>query len=880
MASLVFDESTYSHFRQFTEILTKYDDSPGIIYQSLNDRGDEIKPIRYFDLMDDTETQLFYTNTLVRRNKKLYYTNAALNEFGTDNEGIHRRKGRFIERIRGQVVDIDAFLPWETLESLIQEFSPTMAVASSTSHKKFKAHLYFLYNDEAQIRSSDYRLIHLALAYKVNDFLGHRAAERSNFSLTHAYRMPGLYHQKVEGMAFLTQLIATSDNYFRQEDLVTAEEMASAEERYKEERNEREHRISNYANPDLVTADGERNLLISQYFAPDTGRNNALYTFVHDRLFRDKKLTKHEALGAALYENHVSHNPPLEETEVVSIVDSAFRKWTEAHPEEKIAQMERMGSKTVYEMIIADQKKTKKEHRKKRDEDPNWDGKGKGEAYDYSDRVRFTSLVSDTSILARMGQRYSDTIICNDGVGVLVYNKEKGLWEDGEHRVPGLCMEVIAELVKDPTIYNYFYTDSGKFSTVKFNSFFKECYSVGKLQKLTEGVHFLDELNFEVDHLDTELELINCKNGVIDLNTGKLLPHSSQYLMTKSLNAEFEYLPNLEKDITGWESANLWSKTIIQIMSGDVEMAQFLQRLLGYTLLGGNDKQILAFFFGDGANGKSLIMETLGEVFGSYYASLKAEFLMADKNASSPGKLDAFARLRGCRLVTSSELEENQYWAEATIKDITGNDKIAAKFMNKGMFEFRPQATFIVRGNNRPKVTGTDRGIWRRFLTVGFEEDFESNGKKDDRLFHALREPEIMNSILGWLVRGALEYKRIGLKEPVKVSLLKASYQAEMNPVSEFLRECFTPTLTFSEGCTLDQILSVYASWARENAQGYIPKEDFHAKLKRYNVNKNLIGRENGRTVRRYGVKIVEAWEEASEKRKVVSISEALKARK
>jgi putative DNA primase/helicase len=48
------------------------------------------------------------------------------------------------------------------------------------------------------------------------------------------------------------------------------------------------------------------------------------------------------------------------------------------------------------------------------------------------------------------------------------------------------------------------------------------------------------------------------------------------------------------------------------------------------------------------------------------------------------------AGLHGARLVTSIETEKNRKWAEKKITNLTGGDKVSARFMRQDFFEFFP----------------------------------------------------------------------------------------------------------------------------------------------------------------------------------------------
>lgn len=80
----------------------------------------------------------------------------------------------------------------------------------------------------------------------------------------------------------------------------------------------------------------------------------------------------------------------------------------------------------------------------------------------------------------------------------------------------------------------------------------------------------------------------------------------------------------------------------------------------------------------------------------------------------------SWLRLRGARLVTATETEEGRRWAESRIKALTGGEKIAARFMRQGFFEFQPMFKLIIAGNHKPGLRSVDEAIRRRFHLIPF----------------------------------------------------------------------------------------------------------------------------------------------------------------
>ena len=105
-------------------------------------------------------------------------------------------------------------------------------------------------------------------------------------------------------------------------------------------------------------------------------------------------------------------------------------------------------------------------------------------------------------------------------------------------------------------------------------------------------------------------------------------------------------------------------------------MAAYLQRIAGYCLTGRTDEQVFFFLHGSGANGKTVFLEVLADVLGSYARTAPLDTFMATRGDRQPIDL---AGLDGARMVVATETEAGRPWAEARIKAITGGDRIAVR---------------------------------------------------------------------------------------------------------------------------------------------------------------------------------------------------------
>lgn len=280
------------------------------------------------------------------------------------------------------------------------------------------------------------------------------------------------------------------------------------------------------------------------------------------------------------------------------------------------------------------------------------------------------------------------------------------------------------------------------------------------------------EIVLRAEQLDADPMLLSVANGTLELDTGRLRPTDPDDLLT--VGAEVAYDPEA--------GCPRWLRFLDEVFGGDAELVGFVRRLCGYCLTGDTREHVLAVLHGAGCNGKSTFIATLRRLLGAHAVAAAFETFMRQRDR---GPRNDLARLHRARLVTAAESGEGRRLDEATVKEITGGDAIAARFLYGEHFEFTPQFKLLLVTNHRPKVDGDDDAIWRRLRLVPFEQSFE--GREDRDLVDKL-EAELPG-ILAWAVAGCLEWQRDGLGTAGAVTRATAEYRQDEDVLGAFLEE-------------------------------------------------------------------------------------------
>lgn len=294
---------------------------------------------------------------------------------------------------------------------------------------------------------------------------------------------------------------------------------------------------------------------------------------------------------------------------------------------------------------------------------------------------------------------------------------------------------------------------------------------VNLAQSDTRAVVHLADLDAKPYHLNTP-------DGVVDLRTGQLTTANPTDLHTRSTT--------VTPDPTA--PTPRWDQFLADTFAGDPDLTTYVQRLLGVSLVGTVLEQLLPFAFGSGANGKSVLFETIQELIGlapgGYAISIPADLLVARARDDHPATI---AQLAGVRIAIGGELEEGARFAEAKVKMLSGGDPINARFMAKNPFTFIPTHSLWLHANFQPEVRTGGPAFWRRIRQIPFVHTVPEAQRVKN-----LRETLVHDEgpgILAWLVQGAADYFTHGLTEPATVVNATAAYQHDTDTIAQFVED-------------------------------------------------------------------------------------------
>ncbi len=258
-----------------------------------------------------------------------------------------------------------------------------------------------------------------------------------------------------------------------------------------------------------------------------------------------------------------------------------------------------------------------------------------------------------------------------------------------------------------------------------------------------------------------------------------------------------------------------------------VQPADHMRRHLhcwgGISSTGDVSIQRLAFWYGKGRNMKSTVLNAWAHVLGDYAATTAIESFLDQGRTKRGGEpTPDLAKLAGIRLLRTTEPERGAKLAEALIKTVTGEEGIPVRELNMPFFDLTIQFTLTIFGNTKPRIDGTDDGIWRRVLLVPWERQVP-----EDMIDRALPEKlkKEASGILNRLLDGIRDYLDNGLALPDEVSDATADYRVESDPLGQFMDVC----VDYADGARIQStdLYRLYVAWCIANGEKHWTAQGF-----------------------------------------------------
>lgn len=242
----------------------------------------------------------------------------------------------------------------------------------------------------------------------------------------------------------------------------------------------------------------------------------------------------------------------------------------------------------------------------------------------------------------------------------------------------------------------------------------------------TTAVEHIVKASIPTITLDPVTQYINLRNGLLDWETGELLPHDPEVMSTVQLHASWDpeaQCPEFDKFLTSVVPADV------------VDLAW---ELIGYMMFSGNPLHKAVMLTGTGRNGKGTFIRVLQALLGRENITAVTLQALATERFAPASLFGKLANIAG-------DIDGNYIENTAKFKGITGEDAITAEFKNKNSFEFTPYAVPLFSANKIPGSADATTGYLSRWVVIPFPNDF--TGREDRTLSERLTTPQEIDGI-------------------------------------------------------------------------------------------------------------------------------------
>lgn len=287
-------------------------------------------------------------------------------------------------------------------------------------------------------------------------------------------------------------------------------------------------------------------------------------------------------------------------------------------------------------------------------------------------------------------------------------------------------------------------------------------------------VKHMEGATISASDMNTAPEHLNLNSGTYNTQTQQQEPHNRDQLMTRTMNASYDPQATCPK-------FDLFMEQVLP----DPEVRKYVQRAVGYSLLGKADHRAFFLIYGPSGTGKSQFLSTMEHVFGGY-AGTAAEGTFRIRDGGGPN--NDLHGLRGKRFVSTSETAENANFNEQLLKRLTGRDQIVSREMYQTNITWTPECALWLATNHPPRFNSDDDAIWKRAKLVPFLTRFGTDLPEihDFARAHLYAEAD---GILNWILAGLHDFLANGLGEPEAVVEAATKHRQQSDTVIQFLED-------------------------------------------------------------------------------------------
>lgn len=320
------------------------------------------------------------------------------------------------------------------------------------------------------------------------------------------------------------------------------------------------------------------------------------------------------------------------------------------------------------------------------------------------------------------------------------------------------------------------------------------------------------------------INLINFKNGILNLETNELQMHDPVYFTVCQINANYLDDDVLEKLIQS--GATIYIDNFLNdICCKSQERINCVLEFLGYSLTYNTKLKKCLFLLGETAdNGKSTFLDLVAEMFGY-------------DNTANTSIVDMNGRFYGAELLDKlinvcHELENFKLADVSKFKTIIAGDSLKVEEKYKNRFTMKPFTHHIFAMNNLPDLMfKNDEGFFSRLHIIRFEAKF-TDKEKESFNFDNLITRDSLDYLANISLRKYLQMRNEGRREfsnRTESQTVLSEYKELDNSALQFINQLDYNVFDKNGLIKKTSLLNMYNIWCKSNNCEALKKNEFYS---------------------------------------------------
>ena len=345
----------------------------------------------------------------------------------------------------------------------------------------------------------------------------------------------------------------------------------------------------------------------------------------------------------------------------------------------------------------------------------------------------------------------------------------------------------------------------------------------------------------KLSEFDVDLNVINLENGLYDVRSDTLKPHTPEYLSMNQIPLIYVH----------GAKPQLFGKFLSEVLyPGEIRT---IVELMAYTFHRDNPFEVIVILQGDGSNGKSIVFGVLTGLHGSSNVSNASLKTLIDRPF---GLFDLLGK--NCNL--DAELSSGKIEDTAILKKITGRQLFRVEQKNQKAFDAKIYAKMWLSANTVPSSADQTDAWFRRNVIIAFPNKFDINEdlergirKLDPNLIYKLTTPEELSGIFNVMMmalKRIIKNKAISIPQK-SIEQRRIRYEMAADPIGGFLEEAIDEDSDEDDRTTKDVMYAAYLEFCKMYELNGGTKDAFSKLMKKHHKEDKSI---------RYEKKVYRVW--------------------